>query len=122
MAQSPEQRETDASSSEKTPAGGRRFRLPEFFTKGAEAAAEEALGEIEPGGLPTRERHSSPSREDERRAQDRRGNERRTTPSDEDASSELASLRAGLEQIGDIVTSINEREGALEKVFDTLAF
>ena len=114
MAQAPEKRESEATSTEKTPAGGRRFRLPEFFTKGAEAAAEETLGELDPDVLPVHTGPPVPAREA------RRGDERRAAPSNEMASDELAALRAGLEQIGDIVTSINEREGALEKVFDTL--
>ncbi len=95
-------------------AGARRFRLPEFFTKGAEAAAEASLQEnlpaAEAGGSrpPDSPETSAPAPAE------------MAGMNEEHLALEIGAIRGGLESIGDMVTAINEREGALEKVFDAL--
>lgn len=81
-----------------------RFRLPKFFTQGAEAAAEAALDEVEP------EEDESPSPA--------------PPPAAVSAAARLAaeieSMHSTMERMTDMVTTMYERENALEKVFDAL--
>lgn len=94
-----------AEEQDKTGANSGRFRLPKFFTQGAEAAAEAALDEVEP--------------DDETGA---------STPAPPPAAvsaaarlaSEIESMHNTLDRLTDMVSTMYERENALEKVFDAL--
>ena len=85
------------------------FRLPKFFTQGAEAAAEDAIAQRD-GAAP-----ASPSAPAPAPA---------ATPVGAGAAPhmvpQLAELRDEIERLTEQITQVNERESSLERVFDTL--
>ena len=91
---------------------GPRFRLPKFFTQGAEAAAEAALSDLEPetNGAPT---STSAAGETAKTGA-------KNVSSGGDMALEIASLRATIDHLSEQVTQVNERETSLERVFDAL--
>jgi molecular chaperone GrpE (heat shock protein) len=106
-----------------------RFRLPKFFTQGAEAAAEATLAEVE--SAPTEEVaaptvSSVPATIAKATAMKAAANgSRKITAApaigtSDEVTSELQSLRDAVEQLTDQVTQVNERETSLERVFDAL--
>lgn len=108
-----------------------RFRLPKFFTQGAEAAAEATLAEVEQApesAVPDPTVSSVPETIAKATAIKAAANGgRKGTPSasgapaaSEEVTNELQSLREAVEQLTDQVTQVNERETSLERVFDAL--
>lgn len=87
----------------KTPSAARRFRLPRLFADNAEESEDQVEDEAE---------ESAPAP-----AARGRGAAKAAPASDMD---EMAQLRTGLETIYRLVTEINQREAAQEKVFNTL--
>ncbi|RYG63081.1 nucleotide exchange factor GrpE [bacterium] len=107
-----------------------RFRLPKFFTQGAEAAAEATLAEVESapteGGAPPAV-SSVPDTIAKATAIKAAANNGRkgapvaaTAAISEEVTSELQALRDAVDQLTDQVTQVNERETSLERVFDAL--
>ena len=97
---------------DKTASNSQRFRLPKFFTQGAEAAAEAALNEVD--GVSDEE----PSEGDADMA---------PAPPPPGATSaaarlagEIESMHGTLERLTGLVETLYERESSLEKVFDAL--
>lgn len=89
------------------------FRLPRFFQQSAEAGADEILGELEAqDAVP--EQTAPPA------APARAASAPKTASATRSASEELASLRDEIERLTEQVTQVNERESALERVFDAL--
>jgi molecular chaperone GrpE len=106
-----------------------RFRLPKFFTQGAEAAAEATLAEVEsaaPEEAAPPKVSSVPATIAKATAMKAAANGgRKSTPTPAEGitaevSSELQSLRDAVEQLTEQVTQVNERETSLERVFDAL--
>ncbi|HEX9997991.1 MAG TPA: nucleotide exchange factor GrpE [Abditibacterium sp.] len=103
---------------------GPRFRLPKFFTQGAEAAADAALSEIE-----LAEPEQAPAPPPKGSGTNANGAAKtKATPSSnvpsaktsDDMASEIAALRSTIDHLTDQVTQVNERETSLERVFDAL--
>lgn len=83
------------------------FRLPKFFTQGAEAAAEEAMAQVEEAKtvtIPPVAATVSPA----------------PAPKTSASMPELSELRDEIERLTEQITQVNERESSLERVFDTL--
>ncbi|PQV65405.1 Molecular chaperone GrpE (heat shock protein) [Abditibacterium utsteinense] len=107
-----------------------RFRLPKFFTQGAEAAAEATLTEISsdaaliPTGQVAVPGHLDfASGETPRSASSLPINSGRTSEisgAEEDLSGQLAAMQQTLSGLSDQITQVNERETSLERVFDAL--
>jgi molecular chaperone GrpE (heat shock protein) len=110
--------------------GAPRFRLPKFFTQGAEAAAEATLAEVEsaPAEMAAEPVVSSVPETIAKATAvkaaangGRRGSEPVPTAAvAEEVTSELQFLRSAVEQLTEQVTQVNERETSLERVFDAL--
>lgn len=79
------------------------FRLPKFFTQGAEAAAEEELAEIEEGVMASGTKPAPAAAG-------------AAAPSNRD----LAAIHRELQHLAEQVAHVNDRESALERVFDAL--
>jgi len=109
-----------AEEQEKIATGTQRFRLPKFFTQGAEAAAEAALNEVDPHG-PPQVRGGADARET---ADDTHVEPPAPRPSGSSAAmrlaGELEAMHGTLDRLSDMVSTMYERESSLEKVFDAL--
>jgi molecular chaperone GrpE len=98
------------------------FRLPRFFTQGADVSADETIGELEEDttvriGADTAQSNVVTAKVQPAQAQSPAQAQTQITRS---ASEELASLRDEIERLTEQVTQVNERESALERVFDAL--
>ncbi len=110
-----------------------RFRLPKFFTQGAEAAAGATLAEIssDPSLLPATDQVPAalPNRPHNEALKGHDGGSRSVVTRAEslgqganssDLSSQFAEMQQILVSLSDQVTQVNERETSLERVFDAL--
>ncbi|MBW3635547.1 MAG: nucleotide exchange factor GrpE [Armatimonadetes bacterium] len=94
-----------------------RFRLPKLFAQGAEAAAEATLTEVE-----IAQSEADPETAKARPPASVASNGSPGAASDAalDPASEMAAMRQAIENLSEQVTHVNERETALERVFDAL--
>ncbi len=92
---------------EKNPAAS-RFRLPKFFTQGADAAAETALAEISEARVEGTTNGKAPAPTSAKVA----------VPGD--MASQIAAMTEMLHGLSAQVAHVNERETSLERVFDAL--
>ncbi len=96
-----------------------RFRLPKLFAQGPEAAAAE-------GTLPEVEIAQSEATTDATEAPVKastaasNGSRHSASGAALDSASEMAAMRQAIENLSEQVSQVNERETALERVFDTL--
>ncbi len=91
------------------------FRLPRFFTQGADT--DEILGELEEQTpAPKSGANNAQSQTVTQNAQPAQAQ----SPTSRSASEELSALRDEIERLTEQVTQVNERESALERVFDAL--
>ncbi len=125
---------------EKIPAGS-RFRLPKFFGQGAEAGTEESLSEtdaLSPGAPQAAREAEAPAprvgtsvfppnsvftRGESVFSRGNRAEKDRDKGAEkvpDDVGSQLAAMQEALHGIADQVAQVNERETALERVFDAL--
>lgn len=91
------------------------FRLPRFFQQSAEAGADEILGELE-----AQEEIPEATAAASQPAPSRGAAPAPKATATRSASEELASLRDEIERLTEQITQVNERESALERVFDAL--
>lgn len=95
-----------------------RFRLPKFFTQGAEAAADAGLQiSVDPDLLPATELVPQPGQPVGASKARANGLD---TPAPGDLSGQLAMLHQTLSGISAQISQVNERETSLERVFDAL--
>lgn len=110
-----------------------RFRLPKFFTQGAEAAAEATLAEVEQvdeQAAPVAAQTALKSTQQKASAKltngvttsvaGLAGTPAAVPAAGTDVAAELMQLRDTLEQLNDQIVQVNERETSLERVFDAL--
>jgi molecular chaperone GrpE (heat shock protein) len=102
-----------------------RFRLPKFFSHAEGSEESEEEHHVEPNDLEVGLLPDAPNTT----ANSTRGNRKDTSPqallppvtaSVNASSDELALVQMQLEELTDQIRQVNEREGAMEKVFNTL--
>ena len=105
-----------------------RFRLPKFFTQGAEAAADATLAGIpvDPSLLPATDHVSAPGGSPATPSVGSKGRASGIGPgipraiSADDLPGQLLMMQEMLEAVSVQITQVNERETSLERVFDAL--
>jgi DNA repair ATPase RecN len=89
------------------------FRLPRFFTQGADSSAGETIGELEEDA---NARSDADTNSHMVTAKVQPAPAQTQTPIVRSASEELSALRDEVERLTEQVTQVNERESALERL------